>query len=259
MNYELGLTTLKRLAQGTTWYMDILLYEARLRENLQQEQLYGFGGPQNVTRNQIIDGLNHLAYDHYTISFVDLCLGLMPEPLQTATSSPSDATPKSRTTQTPSRDTTIPSFKYTHRNVFIGYSQKDKRFLVELRTHLAVYIRDGIMDPWDASRIVPGSKQYDEIIQAIQAARVAILLISADFLASDFIATSEVPPLLLAAEQEGMTILCVVVGSCAIEDTRLAQFYPINSSSNPLNTMTPGKRDGIWKQVATQVRDILQS
>ena len=207
-----------------------------------------------MSRAQIMDGLNRLVYDHLKISFNDLCLGFTPEIQQTSASlQPNTAKEHGADAHTKNTAST-----HTHRNVFIGYSHKDKRFLSELHAHLAPSIRSGLVDLWDDTRMLPGAKWHEEITKAIQAARVAILLISADFLASDLIATKELPLLLTAAEQEGVTILCVIVGACAIEDTELAQFHPLNASSNPLNTTTRGKRDAVWKQVATRVRDILQ-
>ncbi len=257
MNYELGLTVLKKLAEGSSWFADILVYEARLQDNLHQERLYGSDRQNSVSRAQIMDGINRLVYDHLKISFNDLCLGFVPEKQQTSASSQSSTAKQHATdgADTPTKNT---ASRHTHRNIFIGYSHNDKRFLNELHTHLALYIRSGLVDLWDDSRMLPGAKWHEEITKAIQAARVAILLISANFLASDLIATKELPLLLAVAEQEGMTILCVIVGACAIEDTELAQFHPFNASSHPLNTMTRGKRDTVWKQVATRVRDILQ-
>jgi TIR domain len=142
--------------------------------------------------------------------------------------------------------------------IFISYSPKDKKSLDELRTHLSQYIRSGLVNAWDNTMVPPGAKLHDEINHAIQTAKVAILLVSADFLASDFIVKNELPSVLKAAGYEGTTILCVILQPCAFDDTELAQYKAVNAISNPLSNMSPTKRHAIWEQVAARVKDILQ-
>jgi TIR domain len=107
--------------------------------------------------------------------------------------------------------------------VFISYSHKDKKWLVHLQTHLKPYIKNGL-DVWDDTRIKPGTKWKDEIAAALARATVAVLLVSPDFLASDFINDNEFPSLLDAARQEGLQILWIAVSASAVQHTELAKY-----------------------------------
>ncbi|MBV9256681.1 MAG: toll/interleukin-1 receptor domain-containing protein, partial [Ktedonobacteraceae bacterium] len=139
--------------------------------------------------------------------------------------------------------------------VFISYSHEDAKHLKRLRIHLADYERKGLVDIWDDTRLIGGEDWQEEIKKAIQSAKVAVLLISADFLASDFIAYEELPQLLAARKAEGTLILPVILGPCVFEETELKVFQAVNSPSEPLSSMTAHQRDGLWARVAKIIKD----
>src|SRR5215813_287519 len=88
--------------------------------------------------------------------------------------------------------------------VFISYSRKDRRWLEELQVHLKPLQREQYIDIWDDTRIRPGAKWREEIQLAVQQAKAAVLLISPNFMASDFIMHRELPDILTAAQAEGV-------------------------------------------------------
>src|SRR5260370_31391907 len=98
--------------------------------------------------------------------------------------------------------------------IFISYSHRDKRWLDRLLVHLRPMEREGVIDLWADTRIGAGDDWRHEIEAALSAADIAFLLISADFLASDFIASIELPALLLAARQRNCKVLSIIVGPC---------------------------------------------
>jgi serine/threonine protein kinase len=73
LDYEQGLTDLKKMLRGTTWEQEFHIYEARLRENLHNRRLYGPSSNNDVERYQILDSLNHFTNEHFAIQFIDLC------------------------------------------------------------------------------------------------------------------------------------------------------------------------------------------
>ena len=146
----------------------------------------------------------------------------------------------------------------TRTKVFISYSHKDKKWLERLQQHLKPLERDGLLDRWDDTRIKPGQIWHDEIQRALETARVAVLLVSADFLASDFIAKGELPPLLAVAKDQGTFILPVIVSASLFGDTpSLSQFQAVNTPDRPLNGMSRADQEKILVQAAKTIRDTI--
>jgi hypothetical protein len=100
------------------------------------------------------------------------------------------------------------------KKIFISYSHKDEAWKKRLVTQLSV-VPD--IDLWDDTRIGGGADWFQEIKEALNAAEIAILLVSADFLTSDFIKKEEIPRLLQRREQEGLIVFPVIVRACAWE------------------------------------------
>jgi hypothetical protein len=102
--------------------------------------------------------------------------------------------------------------------VFISYSHRDEIWKDRLITQLGVLQQQSILELWHDRRIGAGADWYQEICQAMQAADVAVLLVSADFLTSSFILREEVARLLTRRQQEGLPIVPILVRPCAWEE-----------------------------------------
>jgi internalin A len=130
--------------------------------------------------------------------------------------------------------------------VFISYSHKDKKWRDDLNTHLKPYLRGGSIVSWSDQHIAPGSEWFKEIQSALANSRVAVLLVSPDFLASDFIHEHELGPSLKEAEQGGVRILWVPVRESAYKQTPLKKYQAVLDPGKPLAGMTKAKRDQAW-------------
>lgn len=139
--------------------------------------------------------------------------------------------------------------------VFVSYSHKDKKWLEQLQVHLKPLIREGKVDLWDDTRIAPGSKWREEIEKALGSAKVAVLLVSANFLASDFIAEHELPVLAKAAETEGTTILPVFIRPTNFTGNKLlSEFQAVNDPLNSLMEMKVAERDRFWGRLLDRIQ-----
>ena len=136
-------------------------------------------------------------------------------------------------------------------NIFVSYSHRDKRWLEELQVHLKPLIRKGQVNLWDDTRIKKGARWKAAIEQALNEADVAILLVSSDFLASDFINNEELQPLLKDAEDRKLTILPVIVRPSLFEDMEsLSAFQAVNDPKRPLSGMQKQEREAKFVEIA---------
>lgn len=144
------------------------------------------------------------------------------------------------------------------KSAFISYSHKDESYLQRLLVHLMPLSRQSRLDLWVDKRIKVGDKWRDEIQTALARSSIAILLISADFMASDFIVENELAPLLTAAEHRGTRILPLIVSpSRFLRDKRLSVFQAANDPALPLSALTPEQRENVFESIAATVESHL--
>src|SRR3954447_11871646 len=99
-------------------------------------------------------------------------------------------------------------------SVFLSYSHKDEDWKIHLRSHLKVLEQVVTFVVWDDRKIDAGETWYDEIRAAMDDAKVAVCLISADYLASDFCVKEEIPYLLKRRSEQGMRLVPVLLRPC---------------------------------------------
>jgi hypothetical protein len=138
---------------------------------------------------------------------------------------------------------------------FISYSHADQEWYKRLLVHLRPYARQNEqMVPWSDQQLRAGTQWRQEIAAAIARSQAAILLVSPDFLASDFVANHELPPLLSAAEKEGLTVLWVPVSFSAYEETAITAYQAAFEPAHPLTSLSIAERDEALVRVGRQFK-----
>lgn len=137
---------------------------------------------------------------------------------------------------------------------FISYSHVNRAYLDRLLVHLKPLERKGLIDVWQDTKIKSGDKWREKIDKALSEANIAILLISADFMASDFIVDNELPPLLSQAEVKGTKIVPVILSHCRFSrEPNLNRFQAVNAPSEPLSIMSDDEKESIYDKLAKDI------
>lgn len=135
--------------------------------------------------------------------------------------------------------------------IFVSYSHADSDYQLCLRKHLSAFERSGNITYWSDSQLNVGDLWKNEIESNIHKAAVAILLISADFLVSDFIQSNELPQLLKSWEDAGVYIIPVIVKPCNFSHVeKLSRFQAVNDPNKTIQEMNEAEQERTWANVA---------
>ena len=118
--------------------------------------------------------------------------------------------------------------------MFICYykSLEDEKWLQRLQAHLTPLECEGITEPWGITKDPVDAESEQELQIAIETAKVVILLVSAEFLASGSIMNNQLPTLLLKAQSGGTTIIPLIIAPCSFKLSKLKDFPPFKSNSS---------------------------
>jgi len=94
---------------------------------------------------------------------------------------------------------------------------------------------------------------HEQIQTALTTAKVGVMLVSSNFLASDFIAEVELPALLTAAAEEGLQVCWILVSACLHETSGLSGFQATHDISRRLDSLTPAELNGTLASIVREI------
>lgn len=142
--------------------------------------------------------------------------------------------------------------------IFISYSHEDKEWKERLVTHLGALELKEILDVWDDRRIQPGDHWEPAIEKSINEATAAIMLVSANYLCSDFIKKKEMPALLEQRSKKNMKIFPIIIKPCpwrGLDWLKKIQAWP--PDGQPLSGLTEFEIDTRLSEFAIKLQESL--
>ncbi len=119
-------------------------------------------------------------------------------------------------------------------SVFVSYSHKDERLREELDTHLALLKRQGVIDVWHDRRISPGAEVDATIDAALERAQVILLLVSPDFIASDYCYEREMTRAMERHEAGEARVLPVILRPCKWHGAPFGRLMALPNDGKPV-------------------------
>lgn len=139
--------------------------------------------------------------------------------------------------------------------IFISYAHVDNQYIDELKPFLSVLARDKKIEYWYDGMIPGGAKFEDKIQEHLSRAKIALLLVSQNFIASDFIHNKELPTLMAAAEKDGAVVLWLPISHCVWNGTIIADYQSAagTNPNNPLAALTLNERNAVYTKLSEEI------
>jgi len=137
--------------------------------------------------------------------------------------------------------------------VFYSYAHEDEELVKELRKHLSILKRQGVIRDWYDREITAGTDWKGQLDQHLNSSGVILLLVSADFLASDYCYDVEMTRALERHDQGEARVIPVLLRK--VDDWQRAPFGKLQSlptDAKPVTSWT--NRDEAFTDVARGIR-----
>lgn len=136
--------------------------------------------------------------------------------------------------------------------VFFSYSHKDEAMRDELETHLAILKRQGLIEAWHDRRITAGSDLDQSVSQYLEQSDVILLLVSPDFLASDYCYEIEVARALERHRAGEAVVIPVILEPCDWKNSPIGKLLATPRDGKPV-AKYPNRNDA-YLEITNEIR-----
>ncbi len=140
-------------------------------------------------------------------------------------------------------------------DVFFSYSHQDEALRDTLETHLSLLKREGRIRSWHDRKIVPGESWKDAIDEHLESAQLILLLVSSDFLASDYCYDLEMKRALERHEAGEARVVPIILRPCDWTSSPFAGLQGLPKDARPITTWE--NQDEAFLDVAKGLRRML--
>src|ERR1039457_3114864 len=118
--------------------------------------------------------------------------------------------------------------------VFISYAHEDDELREEFVKHLRQLKRDGLIQDWHDREITAGSEWAGQIDEHLNAADIVVLLVSPDFVASEYCYDIEMKRALERHAAGEARVVPVILRSCDWQTSQFAKLTALPEDGKPV-------------------------
>ena len=141
--------------------------------------------------------------------------------------------------------------------IFYSYSHKDETYKISLQTHLSILKRQGYIEGWDDRRIAPGEKWEEEINLNLKKAKIVLLLVSSNFLASDYCYDTETIFALEQHEKKNCIVIPIILKPFLWVKSHFSNLQALPEKGKPINTWR--NKDEAWLSVSNGILKVIET
>lgn len=132
--------------------------------------------------------------------------------------------------------------------VFCCYAREDRLLLLELKTHLTPLQREGLITLWTDTDIDAGVEWEKEIHRHLNSAQVILLLISPDFIASDYCYSIEMQRAIERYQAGEVSIIPVILRPVSWQEAPFGKIQALPTDAKPVTSWS-SREDALYDVV----------
>jgi hypothetical protein len=140
--------------------------------------------------------------------------------------------------------------------LFYSYAHEDEKLRKKLETHLSTLRREGLIVGWHDRNISAGSEWAEEIDERLRRAKIILLLISPDFIASDYCYGIEMKLALERHEKGEARVIPVILRPADLKDTPFMKLQAL--PRNALPVVKWRSQDDAFVDIAQGIRRVVE-
>lgn len=146
-----------------------------------------------------------------------------------------------------------------HINIFFAYSREDSILRERLDKHLSGLKRKKYINTWFDGKIEPGKEWEKEIDANLSKADIILLLISADFIASDYCYDIEMKKAISRHERGDAVIIPIILNPCDWSDLPFSKIQGLPQNGKPITSTHWENSEIAFDEVARSIKEIVEN